>query len=85
MAVAYLFQISKFGLALRASREDEAASRAFGVNVYALRVIAFTLSGFVIGIAGVLHGHFLGILTVKAFYIPLTFITLAMLVVIQPP
>ena len=81
LAIAYLYQISRLGLALRASREDEVAARAFGVNVYMQRVIAFTLSGFVVGIGGVLHGHFLGILTVNAFWIQLTFITLAMLVV----
>lgn len=81
LVIAFLYQISRFGLALRASREDEVAARAFGVNVYVHRVIAFTLSGFIVGIGGVLHGHFLGILTVNAFWVPLTFITLAMLVV----
>ncbi|MBM3516605.1 MAG: branched-chain amino acid ABC transporter permease [Alphaproteobacteria bacterium] len=81
LLLAFLYQISRFGLALRAAREDEIAARAFGVNVYAQRIIAFTLSGFLIGAAGVLHGHFLGILTVAAFYIPITFITLAMLVI----
>ncbi len=81
MLIAFLHQISRFGLSLRAAREDPAAARAGGVNIYLQRVIAFTLSGFVVGLAGVLHGHFLGILTVNAFWIPLTFITLAMLVV----
>ena len=81
MAIAYLFQISRFGLALRASREDEPAARAYGVNVYRERLIAFTLSAAVLGIGGVLTGHFLGILTVEAFYLQLAFITIAMLVV----
>ncbi len=81
MLIAFLYQISRFGLSLRAAREDEAAARAGGVNIYLQRVIAFTLSGFVVGLAGVMHGHFLGILTVNAFWVPLTFITLAMLVV----
>lgn len=81
MGIAFFYQISRFGLALRASREDPVAAQAFGINIYVQRVIAFTLSGFIVGIAGVLHGHFLGILTVAAFWVPLTFITLAMLVV----
>jgi branched-chain amino acid transport system permease protein len=81
MGVAFLYQISRFGLALRASREDEPAARAYGVNVYRQRLIAFTLSAFVLGIGGVLQAHFLGILTVEAFYLQLTFITIAMLVV----
>jgi branched-chain amino acid transport system permease protein len=81
MGIALLYQISRFGLALRASREDEAAARACGVNVYSQRVIAYTIGAFVLGIGGVLQGHFLGILTVEAFYLQLAFITIAMLVV----
>lgn len=81
MGIAYLYQISRFGLALRASREDEAAARAYGVNIYRERLMAFTLGALVLGIGGVLQGHFLGILTVEAFYLQLAFITIAMLVV----
>ena len=81
MGIALLYQISRFGLALRASREDEAAARAYGVNVYRERLIAFTIGAFVLGIGGVLQGHFLGILTVEAFYLQLAFIAIAMLVV----
>lgn len=81
LIVAYLYQISRFGIALRASREDEVAARAVGINVYTQRIIAFTIHGFFAGIGGVLHGHFLGILTVDTFYLEMTFITLAMLVV----
>ena len=81
MGVALLYQISRFGLALRASREDEVAARAYGINVYYQRLVAFTLSAFVLGIGGVLQGHFLGILTVEAFYLQLAFIVIAMLVV----
>jgi branched-chain amino acid transport system permease protein len=81
MGVALLYQISRFGLALRASREDEVAGQAYGVNVYRERLIAYTLGAFVLGIGGGLQGHFLGILTVEAFYLQLAFITIAMLVV----
>jgi branched-chain amino acid transport system permease protein len=81
IGIALFYQVSRFGIALRASREDEAAARAYGVNVYRQRLIAFTLGAFVLGIGGVLQGHFLGILTVEAFYLQLAFITIAMLVV----
>ncbi len=81
MLVAFLYARSRFGLALRASREDEVAAKAAGVNVTFQRLIAFTLSAFFCGMAGGLYGHFLGLLTVDTFYLPVTFITLSMLVV----
>lgn len=81
MVIAYLFQISSWGLALRATREDEVAARASGISVYWMRLAAFTLSGLVMGMAGVLHAHFLGTISVDTFFLSLTFITLTMLVV----
>jgi branched-chain amino acid transport system permease protein len=81
LLVAYCFQVSRYGLMLRAVREDEVAARASGVNVLRARVIAFVLSAAVVGLGGGLYAQFLGILTVDAFYLNLTFITVAMLVV----
>ena len=48
------------------SREDEHAARSVGVHVVRHRLIAFVLSGFLSGIAGVLLGHFLGTTTIAA-------------------
>lgn len=81
IAAAQLYQISRYGLALQSSREDETAARSAGVDVLRQRLIAFTLSAFFAGIGGVLHAHFIGALIVNSFYLDLTFITLAMLVV----
>ena len=78
---AYFYQISRFGLMLRTSREDEVAAKASGVDVVRQRLIAFVLSAFFAGLAGGLYAHFLGTITVNAFFLDLTFITLAMLVV----
>lgn len=78
---AYLYQRSRFGLALRASREDEVAARAAGVNIFRQRLFAYVISAFFLGIGGVLHGHWLGIINPDEFYLVLTFLTLAMLVV----
>ena len=79
--IANLYKISRFGLMLRTSREDEVAAKASGVNVVLQRLIAFVLSAFFAGLAGGLYAHFLGTITVAAFYLDLTFITLAMLVI----
>ncbi len=79
--VAYVYQRSRFGLALRATREDEFGARAAGINIARQRLIAFVLSAFFMGIGGVLHAHFLGSIAVKSFWLSLTFISLAMLII----
>lgn len=79
--VAYLFQVSRFGLMLRASRDDEVAARASAVKVVRMRLAAFVLSAALVGAGGGLYAQFLGILTVDPFYLNLSFITIAMLVV----
>ena len=81
LCAAYLYQASRFGLALRASREDEFAARAAGINIPFQRLIAFVLSAFFVGAAGVLQAHFLGSIAVKNFWLGITFISLAMLIV----
>jgi len=81
LIVGYLYQVSRFGVSLRASRDDEVASRAVGVDVFRQRLFSFVISAFVVGIGGGLYGHFLGVLTTDVFYLSLTFITLAMLVI----
>ncbi len=78
---AWVYQNSHFGLALRASREDEVAARALAVNVIRQRLIGFVISAFFAGLGGVLLGHFLGTLRIESFYLDLTFLTFAMLVV----
>lgn len=78
---AFIYTSSRLGAAIRATREDEIAAKAAGINMTLQRVISFTVSAFFVGIAGGLYAHFLGILTVDTFHLPLTFITLSMLVV----
>lgn len=79
--IATVYRLSSFGLRLRAVREDEAAARASGVNAWLQKLIAFTLSAFVAALGGVLYGHFLGTISVSMFWLDMTFLTLAMLVV----
>jgi branched-chain amino acid transport system permease protein len=79
--VAYAYQRSRYGLALRATREDEFGARAAGINIPRQRLIAFVLSAFFMGLGGVLQAHFLGSISVKSFWLSLTFISLAMLII----
>jgi branched-chain amino acid transport system permease protein len=78
--VAYVYQRTRFGRMLRATREDHAAAAAAGISTYRQRLVAFTLSGAIAGFAGGIYVHLLP-LQVGNLYLDLTFITLAMLIV----
>lgn len=80
LIVAYLYQRSRSGLRVRAARDDEMAACAVGVNVARERRIAFTISAGMFGLAGGLYGHTLGSFSASDFYLQLTFLSLAMLV-----
>jgi len=80
VVVAFAYQSSRYGRMLRATREDAAAARAVGVSIYAQRLIGFTVSGGLAGLAGGLYVHVLPLNT-ELVYLNLTFITLAMLVI----
>jgi branched-chain amino acid transport system permease protein len=81
IVIAFLFQESRWGLRLRASREEEVAARASGIGVFNERRIAWTVSCFFAGIGGALYGQFLGTFNADAFYLDISFIIVAMLVV----
>ena len=80
VVAAYGYQRSRFGRVLRATREDPPAARASGISIYRERLVAFTLSGALAGLAGGLYVHMLGLLQPDLFYLDLTLVTLAMLV-----
>lgn len=81
ITVAAIHAASASGLALRATREDEVAAAASGIDRYRHRVLAFTLSAFFCGAGGALMGHFIGVINPDGFYLSLTFLMLAMLVI----
>jgi branched-chain amino acid transport system permease protein len=80
VVVAFFYARTRYGRLLRATREDAAAARAVGASVYRQRLIAFTVSGLLAGLAGGLYVHLLPV-QIDSVYLDLTFITLAMLVV----
>jgi branched-chain amino acid transport system permease protein len=81
IVVAFVYQRSRRGRLLRASREDPAAARGVGVSIHRERLVAFTVSGALAGFAGGLYVHLIGSITTEQVYLELTFLTLAMLVV----
>ncbi|MBI1734198.1 MAG: branched-chain amino acid ABC transporter permease [Candidatus Rokubacteria bacterium] len=56
--IVHLLERSKLGAQFRAVEEDEIAAAMAGVNVTAVKVLAFTLSGFVAGLGGALFVHY---------------------------
>jgi branched-chain amino acid transport system permease protein len=54
---------SRWGLFLRAIREDEQAAAASGVAVARFRILAFAVASALAGLAGGFYGHYIGILT----------------------
>src|SRR5579871_1720167 len=81
MVVIYVFQESRIGLRLRAAREYEVAARACGVRVFSERRVAWVISAFFMGIGGALYAQFLGTFDADAFYLDISFLVIAMLVV----
>lgn len=79
--IAWAHAISRAGLALRAARDEPTAAAASGVDIPRERLIAFTLSGAIMGLGGALFAHSIGVVTPDTFYLGLTFTTLSMLVV----
>jgi branched-chain amino acid transport system permease protein len=57
--LTYLITRSRFGLALKAIREDEISAASHGINVLKFKVIAFMIGAFLAGIAGSIYGYYL--------------------------
>ncbi|MGC4024264.1 MAG: branched-chain amino acid ABC transporter permease [Mesorhizobium sp.] len=79
--IAWAHAISRSGLALRAARDEPTAAAASGVDIPRERLVAFTVSGAIMGLGGALMAHSVGVVTPDTFYLGLTFTTLSMLVV----
>jgi branched-chain amino acid transport system permease protein len=79
--IARLLRDTPLGLKLRASRENEVAATANGVNVQNVRYGGWIVSVVMASIVGALYGHFLGAFSPKDFYFDLVFMLIAMLIV----
>ena len=81
LLLAFLFQRSRLGLRLRASREDEFAAESGGIDIGWTRLIAFVVSAAIMGVAGGLYALSIGSFSSADFYIDLTILLFAMMVV----
>lgn len=78
---ARLYKDSRYGLMMRAVRDNETAALAVGVSPQRMRFVAWVVSGGLAAIAGALYGHMLGAFTPKDFYFHMAFTYVAMLIV----
>ena len=79
--IAFLFQRSRMGLRLRASREDEFAAESGGIDIGWTRLVAFAVSAAIMGVAGGLYALSIGSFSAADFFIDLTILLFAMMVV----
>lgn len=80
IVIAYFFQTSSMGLRLRAARDEENAARALGIGVTLERTLAFVLGAVVVAVGGGLSARLTGTISPGSFFLGLTFLTMAMLV-----
>lgn len=79
--IALVFQKSRIGLRLRASREDEFAAESGGIDIGWTRLVAFVVSAGVMGVAGGLYALSIGSFSAADFFLDLTILLFAMMVV----
>lgn len=75
-----MFRESQWGIALRASADDEVGASAMGVDIHRLRLIAWVFSGVLLALAGISYAYFLGTISARPFFFNHVFLTLAMLI-----
>jgi branched-chain amino acid transport system permease protein len=79
--IAWSWQIrrSKFGLQLRAIRDDEDRARGLGVRAMRTKLAAFVISGFVTGVVGGLWFYFIGQALPETVFDPTFDLTVALM------
>ncbi len=81
MALMYWLASSRFGLFVRAMREDEEAAAAMGVNVVRYKVLIFVITSMIVGLAGSVFYHQVGIITPNTMEILQMSLVIAMAVI----
>jgi branched-chain amino acid transport system permease protein len=81
MALMYWLAGSRFGLFVRSMREDEEAASAMGVNVVRYKVLIFVITSLIVGLAGAVFYHQVGIVTPNTIEILQMSLVIAMAVI----
>jgi branched-chain amino acid transport system permease protein len=81
VVAAYLYKESRWGLQLRASREDFRAAQGVGINVFRARWWAWVISAFMTAVAGGLWAFYVTIFSPVDFWVSIAFLIISMLVI----
>ncbi|MEM7134742.1 MAG: branched-chain amino acid ABC transporter permease, partial [Chloroflexota bacterium] len=81
MGVMAWLTSSRFGLFIRAIREDQEAAAALGVHVIRYKVMVFSITAMMAAAAGVIQGHYIGIITPNILIILQMSLVIAMAVI----
>ena len=81
MALMYWLAGSRFGLFVRSMREDEEAASAMGVYVIRYKVLIFVVTSLIVGLAGAVFYHQVGIITPNTMEILQMSMVIAMAVI----
>ncbi len=79
--ILYRLIHSEMGLSFRAVLNDELAASASGIDTIRVRILAFTISSAMAGMAGGLYGHYLMLITPDIPSLGQMFLVLAMAVI----
>ena len=79
IAVSWLIKGSRFGLQLRAIRDDEDRAASLGVRAMPVKLTAFVISGAITGLAGALWFFFIGQVLPQSGFDPLFDLTIALM------
>jgi len=80
-AIAWRLGASPFGRALKAMRENEAATQAIGKNIVAMKLSVFAIAAALASVAGSLYAHYVTFVSAEGFTVELTIYLLAMVIV----
>jgi branched-chain amino acid transport system permease protein len=81
MAFMYWLAGSRFGLFIRAIREDEEAAAALGVHTVRYKVLVFAITAMIAAMAGAVFAHYIGVITPNILLILQMSLVIAMAVI----
>ena len=81
MALMYWLAASRFGLFIRALREDEEAASALGVHVVRYKVLVFVITSMIAAAAGAVEAHYITVITPNILLILQMSLVIAMAVI----
>jgi branched-chain amino acid transport system permease protein len=72
----YLLEKSRMGYGFSAVRQGDAVASFLGLNITRIKIIAFSLGGFIAGVGGGLYSHYMTVIRPEQFDFSLSFLAI---------